>query len=122
MPKKSKNSRKRLLDVSSYNLATSDHDEVVDLRSLTLRKMEVLDYLNGTNMPAKFRFREQELEKIDSFLQTCVKKEKKGYRFLMVTGSPGAGKTLCINSALVNLDCEVIRLNANIVKTLADVQ
>lgn len=40
----------------------------------------------------------------------------------MVTGSPGAGKTLSLNYILSNLDCDVVRLNANIVKTVADVQ
>jgi Cdc6-like AAA superfamily ATPase len=40
----------------------------------------------------------------------------------MVTGSPGAGKTLSINSVLAGCECEVIRLNANLVRTVAEVQ
>lgn len=56
-------------------------------------------------MPSKFRFREEEIEKITNFLTSCINKEKKGYRFLMVTGSPGAGKTLTVNSVLSSLDC-----------------
>ena len=40
----------------------------------------------------------------------------------MVTGSPGAGKTLSITSVLADLDYEVIRFNANIIKTVKDVQ
>ena len=36
----------------------------------------------------------------------------------MVTGSPGAGKTLSINHVLGKVQCEVIRMNANIVKTI----
>ena len=40
----------------------------------------------------------------------------------MVTGSPGAGKTLSINSVLSKIECDVIRLNANMVKTIAEVQ
>jgi len=99
MKKRSRSARKKILNLNAFNLATKD-EEHVDLRSLTLRKMEALDYLNGTNMPEKFRFREEEIGKIDNFISKVVKKEQKGYRFLMVTGSPGAGKTLSINHVL----------------------
>jgi Cdc6-like AAA superfamily ATPase len=41
----------------------------------------------------------------------------------MVTGSPGAGKTLSINHVLSKVEeCEIIRMNANIVKSIAEVQ
>lgn len=40
----------------------------------------------------------------------------------MVTGSPGAGKTLSLNSILTKLGCEVIPLNANVVQSIAEVQ
>lgn len=40
----------------------------------------------------------------------------------MVTGAPGAGKSLCANSVLSKIDCTIIKLNANIVKTLSEVQ
>lgn len=73
-------------------------------------------------MPSKFRFRERELERINSFLSECLGGKKKGYRFLMVTGSPGAGKTLCLNSVLSGLECEVLRLNANVVRSVGEVQ
>ena len=49
-------------------------------------------------------------------------KEKKGYRFMMITGSPGAGKTLSVNSVMSKMKCEVIRMNANVVKNVAEVQ
>jgi hypothetical protein len=40
----------------------------------------------------------------------------------MVTGSPGAGKTMCANSVLASLNCDIIRMNANLVKSIAEVQ
>jgi hypothetical protein len=126
MPKKAKNTRKRIINIGigNYNLSTGDPEDppTLDFRSLTLRKMETLEFLNGANMPSKFRFREAEIEKISAFLTSCINKEKKGYRFMMITGSPGAGKTLSVNSVLSSLDCEVIRMNANIVKSVAEVQ
>jgi len=56
--------------------------------------------LNGTHMPGKFKFRDQEIERINAFLESCIKGEKKGFKFLMITGSPGSGKTLSANSVL----------------------
>lgn len=41
---------------------------------------------------------------------------------MMVTGSPGAGKTLSVNSVMSKMQCEVIRMNANVVKSVANVQ
>ena len=73
-------------------------------------------------MPSTFRFREAETKRIKTFLESCLKREHKGYRFIMLTGSPGAGKTLCINSVLKDLECDVIRMNANIVKSIEGVQ
>ena len=119
MPKHNKPSRKRILDVAHYNLTTHDQEDFLDLRSNTLRKIETLDYLNGTHMPAKFKFRDEEMTKIRHFLESCINKQKKGYRFMMLTGSPGAGKTLCVNSVLSNMKCRIIRMNANIVKSIA---
>jgi broad-specificity NMP kinase len=43
-------------------------------------------------------------------------------RFLMLTGAPGAGKTLTANKILSKYNCRVISMNANIVKTLEEVQ
>ena len=40
----------------------------------------------------------------------------------MLTGSPGAGKTLSINKVLKNTECEVIRMNANTIKSIEQVQ
>lgn len=45
----------------------------------------------------------------------------------MVTGSPGAGKTLTVSHVLAKMEKEktvfkVIKFNANIVKTVRDVQ
>jgi Cdc6-like AAA superfamily ATPase len=84
--------------------------------------MEALEHLSGTNMPPSFRFRDKETQAIQRFIHDCLKMDKKGFRFLMVTGSPGAGKTLCLNSVLNKVECKVIRLNANMVKTIAEVQ
>lgn len=41
---------------------------------------------------------------------------------MMVTGSPGAGKTLSLNSVMSKIKCDVIRMNANLVKSVAEVQ
>lgn len=66
MPKKTKNTRKRLIDVGNYNLSTGEVDEgpQAEFRSITLRKTQALEFLNGVNMPSKFRFREDEIDKI----------------------------------------------------------
>jgi broad-specificity NMP kinase len=40
----------------------------------------------------------------------------------MLTGSPGAGKSLCANHLLSKLKHLVIKLNANIVHTIPEVQ
>ena len=123
MPRRAK-SRKRRVDSSSYNLATEEAEETTlsPLRSFKLRRAETLEYLNGTNMPSKFRFREREIEKIHEFITSCLASTKKGYRFLMITGSPGAGKTLCANTILNAIKVEIIRLNANLIKTISQVQ
>jgi Cdc6-like AAA superfamily ATPase len=86
-----------------------------------MRKAEAISLLNGTKMPSKFRFREKEIERIEGFLEACGKEEK-GIRFLMLTGSPGAGKSLCANTVLARRKMRVIKLNANIVKSLQEVQ
>lgn len=55
---------------------------------------------------------------------TTEKKEQK-YRILMLTGSPGAGKTLCANNVLHKLEKEnfkVIYFNANSIKKKSEVQ
>jgi broad-specificity NMP kinase len=41
---------------------------------------------------------------------------------MMITGAPGAGKSLCANTILSKIGCKVIKLNANTVKSLQDVQ
>lgn len=91
-------------------------------RSYLVRKVEALQLLNGTLIPLKFRFREQEKERIQTFVTSCVKEDHKGFKFLMITGAPGAGKSLCANSVLSHIGCKVIKMNANIVKSLAEVQ
>jgi broad-specificity NMP kinase len=44
--------------------------------------------------------------------------KKKGYKILMITGSPGAGKTLSTSNILLKMKYLVIRLNANIIKSI----
>jgi Cdc6-like AAA superfamily ATPase len=78
--------------------------------------------LNGTSAPSKFRFREKEIERIKSFVDDCLNQQKKGFKFMMITGAPGAGKSLCANSVLSKIDCKIIKLNANVVKSLTEVQ
>jgi len=55
-------------------------------------------------------------------LEECIKDEKKGTRFMMLTGSPGAGKSLCANTLLSKHKIRVIKMNANVVKSLQEVQ
>lgn len=62
------------------------------------------------------------MERIGAFLEACVKEEKKGFRFLMLTGSPGAGKSLCTNTLLSKMGIKVIKINANLVRSLKEVQ
>jgi broad-specificity NMP kinase len=48
--------------------------------------------------------------------------KKKGYKILMITGSPGAGKTLSTKNILSKMKYQVVCLNANIIKSVEDVQ
>jgi Cdc6-like AAA superfamily ATPase len=41
---------------------------------------------------------------------------------MMITGSPGAGKTMCANFILSKKNCDIVRMNANMVKTVSEVQ
>jgi hypothetical protein len=61
MPKKTKNTRKRIIDTNIYNSSTDEPESnpFSKNRSFDLRKMEALDMLNGTNMPSKFKFRDR---------------------------------------------------------------
>lgn len=40
----------------------------------------------------------------------------------MLTGSPGAGKSLTVHSLLAKHSCKIIKMNANVVRSLQDVQ
>ena len=120
MVKKEKPSRKKQPPTTSASSAEEELDS--PYHSLMLRKAQAIDLLNGAKMPNKFRFREKEMGKMEVFLETCLSGEKKGLRFLMVTGAPGAGKTLSVNSVLSRRGCKVISMNANIVKTLQEAQ
>ena len=120
MTKKQRQLQKKEPWISS----AEDTEEGVDkpYHSLMLKNAEAVDLLNGTKMPSSFRFREKEMGRIEAFLDACVKEKKKGVRFLMLTGAPGAGKTLCANTVLSQYECMVIKMNANIVKTLQEAQ
>ena len=123
MPRKTKG-KKRSLNTELYVSSAEETEELNQkpYRSFILRKAEALDLLNGTSVPSKFRFREQEIERIQTFVSSCVEEDRKGFKFLMITGAPGAGKSLCANSVLSKMGCKVIKMNANIVKSLAEVQ
>lgn len=124
MPRKTKKRVPNTLNTDLYVSSAEETDELNQkpYRTYVLRKAEALHLLNGTSIPSKFRFREQEKERIQSFVTSCVKEDHKGFKFLMITGAPGAGKSLCANSVLSHMGCKVIKMNANIVKSLAEVQ
>ena len=63
MNRKAKANRKKYMNTTAYDLASKE-EERLDLRSLTLRQMETFEYLNGSNMPSSFRFREKEKDRI----------------------------------------------------------
>ncbi len=55
-------------------------------------------------MPKSFNHRETELKELTKYIDDCLnKKNKNKYKILMVTGSPGAGKTLSVNHILTKL-------------------
>lgn len=58
-------------------------------------------------------------KKMEEFLG---KAKFKGSKILMITGSPGAGKTLCTNYVLQKCPHKVIALNSNTIKKKRDVQ
>lgn len=123
MKKKNKNPRKRIVDTDlNHPIEESDSNYQGKIRSFDLRKIQAIELLNGTHMPSNFKFRDHEIERINAFLDTCIKGEKKGYKFLMITGSPGSGKTLSANSILSKRQCEIIKMNANMIKTVSQVQ
>lgn len=124
MPRKGKSTKKRLLDTNIPSLSDSQAQDNKNhaYRSLQLRRAEALELLSSGKVPSKFRFRQNQIERISAFVNSCMSHSKKGYRFLMITGSPGAGKSLCTNTILSKIKCTIIKMNANIVKTLAEVQ
>ncbi len=55
-------------------------------------------------MPKNFNYRDEELNEISKYIDDCLnKKNKNKYRVLMVTGSPGAGKTLSVSHVLTKM-------------------
>jgi Cdc6-like AAA superfamily ATPase len=62
------------------------------------------------------------VEEIEKFVQEVGNGSRKGCRFLMVTGSPGLGKTVSVSRALAKSLCPVVAVNANICRTLREVQ
>jgi Cdc6-like AAA superfamily ATPase len=78
--------------------------------------------LNGTDEITEFKYREKEIEEIEDFVWGIESATKRGCRFLMVTGSPGLGKTLSVTHVLKRASCKVIALNANITKSLKEIQ
>lgn len=74
-------------------------------------------------MPTKFRFREEEIETIEKKIEGFLGKERTNVpKIIMITGSPGAGKTLSTNFILKKCAYKVIALNSNVVKKKKDVQ
>lgn len=96
--------------------------------SLEVQRQRVLEFLGGNEMPKNFNHREEEINEIIKYIENClVNKNKNKYKILMVTGSPGAGKTLSVSHVLTKLEKQktvdkVIKFNANIIKTVRDVQ
>ena len=90
-----------------------------------MKKFEALDVLKGTNHPSQIRYRDQQIiqikKYIDLFLNSNTKRASK-CRIIMITGSPGAGKTLCTNHILRKSPYKIINLNANLIKNLTQVQ
>jgi len=55
-------------------------------------------------MPKNFSHREKELKELKKYVEDCLtKKNKSKYKIMMVTGSPGAGKSLSVNHILAKL-------------------
>lgn len=91
-----------------------------------MRIYEAKRILCGEQLPSKFKFRDKETKEIETSIRNFLsgKKDYK-YRILMLTGSPGAGKTLCANNVLHKLeeeDFKVLYLNSNMIKKKTDVQ
>ena len=56
-------------------------------------------------MPKNFNFRDEEVKDIVKYIESCLaNKNKNKYKILMVTGSPGAGKTLSVSHVLTKLE------------------
>lgn len=91
-------------------------------KSFQMRKAEALDMLNGSEDEGDFRHREEEIDEIESFVKEVGKGARKGCRFLMVTGSPGLGKTVSVGRVVERNYCPVLAINANITRSLREVQ
>ena len=78
----------------------SEEPPAAELKDYEIQKTEALHLLSGLEYPTHFGSRAQELYQIDLFIKECIKKERKGCRFLMITGAPGLGKTLTVTTAL----------------------
>lgn len=61
---------------------------------------------------------------IESGIDNLIAPNKKGTkcRVLMITGSPGLGKTLCVGQILNKCSYKVICLNCNVIKSLREVK
>jgi Cdc6-like AAA superfamily ATPase len=62
------------------------------------------------------------VKEINEFVRKCEVEKKLGCRILMVSGSPGLGKTLSVSTVLETTKCEVISFNANRTRTFREVQ
>jgi Cdc6-like AAA superfamily ATPase len=61
--------------------------------------------LGGNEMPKNFNHRGEEIKEIVKYIENCLtNKNKNKYKILMVTGSPGAGKTLSVSHILTKLE------------------
>ena len=123
MPK-TKQSRKKKPDLSLTMQDSSEQSNSCRPRSFELRAAEAFEILKGSNNPSQISYRDKEIDEIKNCIENLINDTTNNNKckVLMLTGSPGAGKTLCANFILKKMPYKIINLNANLVKNLKQVQ
>lgn len=85
-----------------------------------MRVCEANKILKGEILPTNFKFRGKEAEEIEGKILSLMSNKKLLCKVVMISGSPGAGKTMTTNSILQKLESvkgyKIISLNANKIK------
>ena len=124
-PNKSSPSSKRTSKVSKDLFSTRDENQEISPsklprvtfperpKSKRLNQYETVKCRLNPSCPTSLLYRDSEYKKIESFVRNCFQEDVGGS--LYISGAPGTGKTLCVNTVLDDMSAEFkfIRLFVN---------